>query len=60
MNALLFSLMLLPEKQDLIADLSQLVTAERQQKIESVLQQRTRHITVILEDIFARSWPKDS
>ncbi|MEA5499929.1 RNA methyltransferase [Limnoraphis robusta] len=44
--------MLLPEKQDLIADLSQFVTAERQQKIESVLQQRTRHITVILEDIF--------
>jgi tRNA (guanosine-2'-O-)-methyltransferase len=44
--------MLLHEKQDLITHLSQFVTEARQQKIESVVQQRTRQVTVILEDIY--------
>ncbi|MGD1700343.1 TrmH family RNA methyltransferase [Dapis sp. BLCC M229] len=42
----------LEEKQQLITYLSQFVTIARREKILSVLQQRTRHITVILEDIY--------
>ncbi|NEQ41574.1 MAG: RNA methyltransferase [Okeania sp. SIO3I5] len=40
------------EKQQLITYLSQFVTVARWEKIISVLQQRTRYITVILEDIY--------
>ncbi|MGD1714547.1 TrmH family RNA methyltransferase [Hydrocoleum sp. CS-953] len=40
------------EKQQLITYLSQFVTIARREKILSVLQQRTRYITVILEDIY--------
>ena len=39
-------------KQELIAYLSELVTEARREKIKSVLQQRTRRVTVILEDIY--------
>ncbi|NEP40931.1 MAG: RNA methyltransferase, partial [Okeania sp. SIO2H7] len=44
--------MQLEEKQQLITYLGQFVTHARWEKIVSVLQQRTRHITVILEDIY--------
>ena len=44
--------MKLSEKKDLITNLSEFVTEARRQKIESILQQRTRHVTVILEDIY--------
>ncbi len=44
--------MQLEEKQQLITYLSQFVTIARRQKILSVLQERTRYITVILEDIY--------
>ncbi len=44
--------MQLEEKQQLITYLSQFVTPSRWEKISSVLQQRTRYITVILEDIY--------
>lgn len=44
--------MKLEEKQQLIAYLSQFLTASRREKIASVLPQRTRFITVILEDIY--------
>jgi len=44
--------MQLEEKQQLITYLSQFVTIARWEKIRSVLQQRTRYITVILEDIY--------
>jgi tRNA (guanosine-2'-O-)-methyltransferase len=40
------------EKQALIEYLNQFITAERRQRIETVLQQRTRHITIILEDLY--------
>ncbi len=40
------------EKQQLITYLSQFVTTARWEKILSVLQKRTRYITVILEDIY--------
>ncbi|MDJ0518590.1 MAG: RNA methyltransferase [Trichodesmium sp. MO_231.B1] len=42
----------LEEKQQLITYLSQFVTIARREKFLSVLQQRTRYITVILEDIY--------
>ncbi len=44
--------MQLEEKQQLITYLSQFVTIARWEKIVSVLQERTRYITVILEDIY--------
>ncbi|MDY7021353.1 MAG: RNA methyltransferase [Cyanobacteriota bacterium] len=44
--------MQLQEKQHLIAYLSQFVTAARQQTLQAVLQKRSRHVTVILEDIY--------
>lgn len=40
------------EKQELIAYLSQFVTEARREKIKSVLEKRTRRVTVILEDIY--------
>ncbi len=40
------------EKKELITYLSQFVTEERKQKIEQILQQRTRWVTVVLEDIY--------
>ena len=40
------------KKQQLITYLSQFITPARREKILSVLQQRTRDITVILEDIY--------
>ncbi|MGB3509481.1 MAG: RNA methyltransferase [Microcoleaceae cyanobacterium] len=44
--------MQLEEKQQLIAYLTQFVTASRREKIGEILQQRTRYVTVILEDIY--------
>lgn len=44
--------MQLEEKKQLVAYLTEFVTQSRQQKIEAVLQQRTRYVTVILEDIY--------
>ena len=44
--------MQLEEKQQLIAYLTQFVTQSRWEKIRAVLQQRTRYVTVILEDIY--------
>ncbi len=44
--------MQLEEKQQLITYLSQFVTTSRHERIASVLQQRTRYITVVLEDIY--------
>lgn len=44
--------MQLEEKQQLITYLNQFVTPSRWERIVSVLQQRTRYITVILEDIY--------
>jgi tRNA (guanosine-2'-O-)-methyltransferase len=43
--------MLPQDQQNLINYLSEFLTEERQQKIETVLAQRTRYLTVILEDI---------
>ena len=43
--------MLPQDQQERITYLSEFLTAERQSKIESVLAQRTRYLTVILEDI---------
>jgi tRNA (guanosine-2'-O-)-methyltransferase len=40
------------EKQELIAYLSQCLMPERIKKIDEVLQNRTRYITIVLEDIF--------
>ncbi len=42
----------LGQKQQLITYLSQFVTLARWEKILSVLQQRTRYITIVLEDIY--------
>ena len=42
----------LGKKQQLITYLSQFVTLARWEKILSVLQQRTRYITIVLEDIY--------
>jgi len=39
-------------KEELIAFLSQFVTAQRRQRMEEVLAWRTRHITVALEDVY--------
>ena len=44
--------MKLQEKQELITYLSNFASVARRQKILSVLQQRTRYVTVILEDIY--------
>ena len=40
------------DKKDLITYLSQFVTEERKQKIDQISQQRTRWVTVVLEDIY--------
>jgi tRNA (guanosine-2'-O-)-methyltransferase len=42
----------LKQKQELIDYLSQFVTPERQAKIERVLSQRTRYLTVMVEDFY--------
>ena len=42
----------LGQKQQLITYLSQFVTLARWEKFLSVLQQRTRYITIVLEDIY--------
>ena len=42
----------LGQKQQLITYLSQFVTLARWEKNLSVLQQRTRYITIVLEDIY--------
>ena len=39
-------------RDQLIEHLSQFVTEERRARIEEVLAQRTRHITVVLEDLY--------
>ncbi len=44
--------MKLEDKQVLIEYLNQFITQERRQRIETVLQQRTRQITIVLEDIY--------
>ena len=41
-----------PRDQALLDFLYQFLTDERKQRFEEVLQWRTRHITVVLEDIF--------
>ncbi len=38
--------------QEMIEYLGQFVTASRREKIESVLEQRTRHLAIVLEDIY--------
>ena len=42
----------MPSKSDLISHLSAFVTEERKKRFEEVLQNRTRHITIALEDIY--------
>lgn len=44
--------MQLEEKRALVTDLSQFVTEARWRRMQSVSQQRTRHISIVLEDIY--------
>ena len=44
--------MLVETKQALIEHLSQFVTAQRLERLETVLEQRTRYISVVLEDLY--------
>ena len=41
-----------PHDTALLGFLSQFITDERKQRFEDVLDYRTRHLTVVLEDIF--------
>ena len=43
-------------RQELILHLEQFVTEPRQARLKEVLRQRTRHITVVLEDLLLMSW----
>lgn len=40
------------QRADLIAHLSQFISASRQERVQQVLAQRTRYLTVVLEDIY--------
>ncbi len=41
-----------PKKEDIITLLSEHVTPERRERMQAVLHERTRYVTVVLEDIF--------
>jgi len=40
------------EKKQLLAHLSQFITANKKEKMDKIMMQRTHHVTVVLEDIF--------
>lgn len=47
-----FKSLSLASKQDLVDALSAVINEKRQQLLQQILAQRTRHITVVLEDIY--------